>query len=35
MLYKYVYKGHDATNITIEDTNNEKIIIHDEIRNYV
>ena len=34
-LYKYVYKGRDVANITIKDENNETIINHDEIRNYI
>ena len=34
-LYKYVYKGHDAANIIIEDANNDMIIKHDEVRNYI
>ncbi|XP_063991156.1 uncharacterized protein LOC135169788 [Diachasmimorpha longicaudata] len=35
-LYKYIYKGHDAACITIRDPEtNEKLIAHDEIKNFV
>ena len=34
-LYKYVYIGHDAANITIENTSNEEITNLDEIRTNV
>ena len=34
-LYKYVYKGYDAANITIEENDNDRVINHDEIRSYI
>uniref|UniRef100_A0ABD2WRG2 ATP-dependent DNA helicase n=1 Tax=Trichogramma kaykai TaxID=54128 RepID=A0ABD2WRG2_9HYME len=34
-LYKYVYKGHDAANVTIEDHPDQKIVNHDEITNFI
>ena len=34
-LYKYVYKGYDAANITVEDPNNERLINHDEVRSFI
>ncbi|XP_011313593.1 uncharacterized protein, partial [Fopius arisanus] len=35
-LYKYIYKGHDAACVTINDPEtNENIISHDEIKNFV
>ena len=34
-LYKYVYKGDDAANITIEENDNDRVINHDEIRCYI
>ena len=33
-LYKYVYKGYDAANITIEENDNDRVINHDKIRSY-
>ena len=34
-FYKYVYKDYDATNIIVQDTNNERAIIHHEVRSYI
>ena len=34
-MYKYVYNGHDVANITIEGTNNERVINHNESRSFV
>ena len=34
-LYKYVYKGLDAANVTISENGNERVINHDEIRDYI
>lgn len=34
-LHKYVYKGHDSATVIIENTPNEIIVNHDEIKNYV
>ena len=34
-LYKYVYKGYDAANITIEENDTDRVIDHDEIRSYI
>ena len=34
-LYKYVYKGYDAVNIVVEESNNERLINHDEVRSFI
>ena len=34
-LYKYVYKVYDAANIIIEESNNERLINHDEVRSFI
>ena len=34
-LYNYVYKGYDAANITFAETDNERVINHNEIRSYI
>ena len=34
-LYKYVYKIYDAANIIVEESNNERLINHDEVRNFI
>ena len=34
-LYKYVYKGYDAANIIVEESNNERLINHDEVRSFI
>ncbi|KYN19366.1 hypothetical protein ALC57_08303 [Trachymyrmex cornetzi] len=34
-LYKYIYKGHDVASIILEPKNENKIIDHDEIHNYI
>ena len=33
-LYKYIFKGHDAATISIGN-NNERVIDHDEIKDYI
>ena len=34
-LYKYVYKGYDAANIVVEESNNERVINHHEVRSFI
>ncbi|KYN07868.1 ATP-dependent DNA helicase PIF1, partial [Cyphomyrmex costatus] len=34
-LYKYIYKGHDVATINLESKNEDIIIEHDEIHNYI
>ena len=34
-LYKYVYKAYDAANIIVEESNNERLINHDEVRSFI
>ena len=34
-LYKYVYKGYDAVNIIVEESNNGRVINHDEVRSFI
>ena len=34
-LYKYAYKGYDAANIIVEESNNERLINHDEVRGFI
>ena len=35
-IHKYIYKGHDAASITINnDNSNQKVIDHDEIHHYL
>ena len=34
-LYKYVYKGYDAANIIVEESNNERLLNHDEVRSFI
>ena len=34
-LYKYVYKGHDAANIIVEESNNERLINNDDVRSFI
>ena len=34
-LYKYVYKIYNAANIIIEESNNERVINHDEVRSFI
>ncbi|XP_031779863.1 uncharacterized protein LOC107982020 [Nasonia vitripennis] len=34
-LYKYIYKGHDAANIVIGESNEETLINHDEIQDFL
>ena len=34
-LYKYVYKGYDAANIIVEESNNERLINHYEVRSFI
>ena len=34
-VYKYVYKGYDAANIIVEESNNERIINYDEVRSFI
>ena len=34
-MYKYVYKGYDAANIIVEESNNERVINHDEVRSFI
>ena len=34
-LYKYVYKGYNAANIIIEESNNMRVINHDEVCSFL
>ena len=34
-LYKYIYKGHDAAMVAIGESNDERIINHDEIHDFI
>ena len=34
-LYKYVYKVYDAANIIVAESNNERLINHDEVRSFI
>ena len=34
-LYKYVYKGYNAANIIVEESNNARLINHDEVRSFI
>ncbi|CAB0044289.1 unnamed protein product [Trichogramma brassicae] len=34
-IYKYVTKGHDAANVTIEEHPDQRIIDHDEIKSFL
>ena len=34
-LYKYIYKGHDAATVTIGESNDGRLINHDEIQDFI
>ena len=34
-LYKYIYKGHDAATVTIGESNENRLINHDEIKDFL
>ncbi|XP_031788347.1 uncharacterized protein LOC116417731 [Nasonia vitripennis] len=34
-MYKYIYKGHDAANVVLTEQNEERVINHDEIKDYL
>ena len=34
-LYKYIYKGHDAATVTVGESNNERVVNHDEIHDFI
>lgn len=34
-LYKYIYKGHDAASVVIENNMNDAEIVHDEIKDFI
>jgi len=34
-LYKYIYKGHDAASVVIEEDVNNMEIVHDEIKDFI
>ena len=34
-MYKYIYKGHDAANVIVTEQNDERLIDHDEIKDFI